>query len=306
MRRICALLSAAILVVVLSPLPAVAAENPEREGAFSAVSKTGTFDVEAIARLARAIDNKQQAGRSSGATSNNANAPTGPITLERYVYSCPGNSYSLTPAVNVPCEASFQFCPPGQRQFYRYATTITGIQAVPGPGPAWVLNGVLCLPVGAGDPAAPDAAPVPVVTLADFRSLPLPAAQPTIQPTGGQALIRMRTNAYVDPDSTAPQMFDITLLGTPVQVRATPATYTWDYGDGSDPVTTDDPGAPYPDLTTWHEYERPGAVAITLTTTYTGQYSVAGGPYLDIPGTVDITSAPVPLELLRATNRLTG
>ena len=301
MKRFLTSLLLAFATLTLLPPSASATNEPTEEGNITGVSRAGTIDVWSV-RERTGVSPRAQQKQARPASS----APTGPLTLERYVYSCPGNTYSLTPAVNVPCETSFQFCPPGQRQFYRYTTTVTGIQAVPGPGPGWILNGVVCLPVGAGDPAAPDAAPVPVVTLADFRSLPLPAARPTIQPTGGQALIRMRTNTYVDPDSTAPQTFDITLLGTPVQVRATPVNYTWDYGDGSDPVTTDDPGAPYPDLTTWHEYERPGDVAITLTTTYTGQYSVAGGLYLNIPGTVDITSAPVPLELLRATNRLTG
>lgn len=209
----------------------------------------------------------------------------------------------------MPCEQSFQFCPAGPdapRQFYRYTTTITGIEAVPGPGAGWVLNGVLCLPTAAGDPAAVEAAPVPVVTLADFRSLPLPAGEPTIQPGGGEALIRARTNVYVDPASTEVQTFDITLLATPVTVRATPVSYAWDFGDGSEPLVTEDPGAPYPDLTTWHEYSEPGDVAISLTTTYTGAYSVAGGPFIDIAGTAEIASEPVGLELLSTTNRLTG
>ena len=171
--------------------------------------------------------------------------------------------------------------------------------AVPPPGPPGLLAELFAFARGGRKPQV-------TVTLADFRSLPLPAAQPAIQPAGGQALIRMRTNAYVDPASTEPQVFDITLLGTPVQVRATPASYTWDYGDGSAPVTTDDPGAPYPDLTTWHEYEQPGDVAITLTTTYTGEYSVAGGAWVDIPGTAEVVSPPQPLQLLTSSNRLTG
>ncbi|MGJ7439975.1 PKD domain-containing protein [Aquipuribacter sp. MA13-6] len=254
-------------------------------------------------------DRRSRQVASHDALSAGSGTSTGPITLERYVYACGGNSYATDPAINVPCEESFQFCPPGPeqpRQFFRYTTTITGIEAVPAAGARWTLNGVLCLPTAAGDPAAAEAAPVPVVTLADFRSLPLPAGQPTIQPGGGEALIRARTNVYVEPGSTDEQTFDITLLGTPVTVRATPVSYTWDFGDGSDPLVTEDPGAPYPDLTTWHAYSEPGDVGITLTTTYTGAYSVAGGPFIDIAGTAEISSEPVGLELISTTNRLTG
>ncbi len=288
------------LQVALAGAAPVAAAVPD--DLFSGEVASDTINVSRV---------KVAAGNAPPSTSNPAtNAvradprPTGPVTVERYVYACPGNSYATTPATNTPCEATFQFCPTDQRQFYRYTTTILGIQAIPGPGPRWTLNGVLCLPTTT-DPTDPTTPPVPVVTLADFQSLPLPAAVPAIQPTGGEALIRMRTNTYVDPTSTTPRTYDLTLLDTPVQVRATPTTYTWDYGDDTTPVTTTDPGAPYPDLTTWHTYTHTGTVQITLTTTYTGEYSVAGGPWQNIPGTAQITSTPQQLQLLRAVTYLT-
>lgn len=283
---------------------AVVDDPPPEEGTITGVAQGGTIDVEGVRERAF----REQVREASVSPAAGGNRSSGPITLERYVYACAGNTYAGDPAVNVPCEESFQFCPAGPaalRQFYRYTTTITGVEVIPGPGAGWVLNGVLCLPTDAGDPAAAEAAPIPVVTLADFRSLPLPAGEPTIQPGGGEALIRARTNVFVDPASTEVQTFDITLLATPVTVRATPVSYAWDFGDGSAPLVTEDPGAPYPDLTTWHEYSEPGDVAISLTTTYTGEYSVAGGPFTDIPGTAEIASEPVGLELVSTTNRLT-
>ena len=102
-----------------------------------------------------------------------------------------------------------------------------------------------------------------------------------------------------------PVTLDTVLLGFPVQVRAEPSRFSWDFGDGT-VLPTSDPGAPYPDLTTWHEYVTPGQVAITLTTTYTGEYSVAGGPFIPIAGTAEIASEPVGLELVATSNRLTG
>ena len=41
------------------------------------------------------------------------------------------------------------------------------------------------------------------------------------------------------------QTFNITLLGTPVEVEATPVSFNWDWGDGQSFDTTD-PGTPYP------------------------------------------------------------
>ncbi len=298
--KVLVLLAVAVATVVIGT-PAVATTSgeplPPRVGA---TVQQGSIDTSAMrdGHFGRASGTARPAGVEQ------RTPRTGPLTVERYVYACPGNSYATTPATNTPCEATFQFCPTDQRQFYRYTTTILGIQAIPGPGPRWTLNGVLCLPTTT-DPTDPTTPPVPVVTLADFQSLPLPAAVPAIQPTGGEALIRMRTNTYVDPTSTTPRTYDLTLLDTPVQVRATPTTYTWDYGDGTDPVTTTDPGAPYPDLTTWHTYTHTGTVQITLTTTYTGEYSVAGGPWQNIPGTAQITSTPQQLQLLRAVTYLT-
>lgn len=242
-------------------------------------------------------------GGSHGASSPIAAAPT-PVSVTRYTFACPGNSYLVDPPINLSCEAAVQNCTVNvtDRLYLRWTTTISSNEAAPPPGRNWSLDGAICISPTIAEAPAPQV----VVTLADFRRLPLPASRATIQPAGGEALIRMRTNTYVDPASTGQQTFDITLLGTPVQVRATPASYTWDYGDGSAPVTTTDPGAPYPDLTTWHEYSDPGEVAISLTTSYTGEYSVAGGPWIAIPGTAEVDSPPQPLRLLTSSNRLTG
>lgn len=67
---------------------------------------------------------------------------------------------------------------------------------------------------------------------------------------------------------------------------------------------TTDPGAPYPDLRTTHTYTTPGAHTITLTTAYTGQYSVTGGPWLPIDGQAQVPSPPVPLTALTGRNHL--
>lgn len=141
-------------------------------------------------------------------------------------------------------------------------------------------------------------------TLADFRRLPLPPGDATVQTAANdEVLIRARTNVYVDAPE---QTYNITILDTAVTVRATPVEYSWDFGDGTDPLVTTDPGAPYPDLTTWHTYETSGDHAITLTTSYAGEFSVAGGPFQAIPGTAEITGEPMPVTVVTTSNRLVG
>jgi len=59
---------------------------------------------------------------------------------------------------------------------------------------------------------------------------------------------------WTSPDK---QTFNITLLGTPIEVEATPTSFNWDWGDGQTFDTTD-PGAPYPNYTVSHPYEVTG------------------------------------------------
>ncbi|MFZ5870526.1 MAG: PKD domain-containing protein, partial [Actinomycetota bacterium] len=162
---------------------------------------------------------------------------------------------------------------------------------------AWSLVGQRCQ--GPTDSASPQE--IPAFTLADFQRLPLPAGTPNVQPDNGYTLVGVPTNVYATAE---PVTLDTTLLGFPVQVRATPSRYAWDFGDGNGHGPTSEPGAPYPALTITHTYERADRYPITLTTYYTGEYSVAGGPWLPIAGEAQVTSAPVDVEALAGRNRL--
>jgi hypothetical protein len=157
----------------------------------------------------------------------------------------------------------------------------------------WEFTGSQCL--GPGQ-AGTQAAPVPVVTADDFRRLPLPPGQVHVQPGTGRTLINVPTNVYVGAGTT---IIPTTVLGVPVRVQATPSAYDWTFGDGQTMHTTD-PGAPYPDLRTTHTYTTPGTVSLGLTTTYTGQYSVNGGPWQPINGTAAVTSPTQALTAVAA------
>ena len=135
----------------------------------------------------------------------------------------------------------------------------------------------------------------------DFRRLPLPAGVVHIQPPNGRTLVNVPTNVYVDAEAI---VLPTQVLGFPVRVRATPSRYTWRFGDGQ-AMTTADGGGPYPHMTTTHTYTRPQTARVALSTVYTGEYSVAGGPFLPIDGTATVESPAAALTVLAAESRLT-
>ena len=142
---------------------------------------------------------------------------------------------------------------------------------------------------------------VPVLTAEDFRRLPLPVPAVHVQPDTGWVLVNKETIVYTDP---TPATLTTQLLGRNVTVEATPARYTYEWGDGSRPLETTDPGSPYPDFDVFHVYEELGEVAITVTTEWSGRYQVEGDPqWREVAGTAttsatgpafEVAGAPVP------------
>lgn len=132
------------------------------------------------------------------------------------------------------------------------------------------------------------------LTTHDFDTFPITPATPH-QERAPHTLKNYNTNFWADPN---PQEFTRTINGQNVILRATPISYTFDYGDGAalGPITypgyqlgTDVWDQP---TDTSHRYTDPGDYYFTLTTTYRGEYSVDGGPWQVIEGTVSRTSDP--------------
>lgn len=150
----------------------------------------------------------------------------------------------------------------------------------------------------AESPVAPVLTPG-MVTQA-FQRVPLPATPLVIEPVDGVTLVNLPTNFHTP---AGPLSGTVTLLGRRIDLAITPVRWTWSFGDGST-VTTDTPGAPYPDLEVTHTYERAQQVRPTVATTYTATYRVDGGPAQPVPGSVTVTSPPAALEITTATTRL--
>lgn len=245
---------------------------------------------EVRARLTRGSMSDSGAEEPAGVV---ASAPRARLVLP----ACGGNELPGGDPLDVQCPETIELCAatpdPEDRLYWIYR----GPPGVPTPGPGqWTPAGQACLtPAAAGFQAA-----VPVVTADDFRRLPLPAGRVHVQPGSGRTLLNVPTNVYVEAEVA---VIPTTVLGTPVRVRATPAEFEWEFGDGHR-LSTGDPGAPYPDLRTTHTYTAPGSVRLTLTTTYRGEYSVAGGPWLPIDGTASVASPAEPLVVVAARAQL--
>lgn len=281
--------AAALVVVVLVGLGVVAPAGPGAAAAAAAPRCGGGLGD-------RSVDvgcGEQRPGRGGssagqGSQGGGGGAAAGPRYRYRYVLACEGNT--LDAPGTTTCQLATAQCAAPRLFYWQYRSS---------DGVAYDLVGTRCLT----RQEATDGEAVPGLTLADFRSLPIPAQQVVLEPGNGYALVGVPLNAVA---GTAPAALQTAVLGAAVAVRATPVAYTWDFGDGTVLGPTPDPGAPFPALRTTHTYERGGSVQVVLTTTYAGEFSVDGGAFQAVAGTADVASPPVPLAVLTGAGALVG
>ena len=132
--------------------------------------------------------------------------------------------------------------------------------------------------------------------LAETKTVLFPKLSVKVQPAE-RTLVNLDTIVYTDGSKVSTTQ--VTLLGFPVLVEATPMTYSWSFGDGAK-LTTTTPGKPYPSKEITHKYLKRGDVSLTLTTSYAARFSVAGGAWQYIDGMVPITGPVTPLEVREA------
>lgn len=136
--------------------------------------------------------------------------------------------------------------------------------------------------------------PYPVV-ISEVKSFLTTTGEIGIQPSENQHVVNM-TGVFW---STAERhVVQAPILGRVFQVRFTPINYHFDFGDGSAPIDSPAPGAPYPDKTITHVYQQPGEYITTLTVTWTGEFSINGSPFQLIGGHLD-TSVQSPPQVVR-------
>lgn len=233
----------------------------------------------------------------SGTRPEAVNAVAGPAFHYIQYPACEGNSPNS--GLDTMCQNVAVGCELGFFYVFVFRAPVT----VPVGQPGWEFVTEQCnTPGSPGTAGVP--APLPVMTAEDFQRLPLPAGSSTVEPPGGNVLVGMPTNVFAT--EVEPTLLDTTLLTYPVQVRATPERYSWDFGNGFVLGPTSEKGAAFPALTNSYRYEQRGSFGITMTTYYSGEYSVAGGPWLPVPGEAEVQSAPVTVRALAGRNELVG
>ncbi|MGY1641560.1 hypothetical protein ACI782_10565 [Geodermatophilus sp. SYSU D00703] len=180
-------------------------------------------------------------------------------------------------------------------------TTTDGFAVTPGTPPGtgvgpWLNVIRTCVDITALNPP-----PSPGEVFRYFQTLPLPQL-PTEQQPPGDALVGLPVVFHTDGPTT--QTFTVDIRGFTVDILATATGFTWHTGDGT-VLTSTDPGAPYPDHSVSHEYAS-GTYTASLTTTWSGTFSVDGGAGADVPGTTTTDGPPVTFDVLEARPVLTN
>jgi hypothetical protein len=145
-----------------------------------------------------------------------------------------------------------------------------------------------------------------------FREVPLPESDIVVQPPDGETLVNFETVFSTDAESFTET---VRLLGRSVTLEITPAEFTWHHGDGTS-HTTDWAGRPWTsgmttqdvaDELVHHVYTRRATgLAVSVDTIWSARYRVNDGPWADVGGTVTMTGAPQPLDVLEARPVLTA
>ncbi len=135
-----------------------------------------------------------------------------------------------------------------------------------------------------------------------FAEMTLTPSPITVIDGRGWTFVQIDTVIYSDDE---PQTLATTVGGTPVELRATPVEWHWDFDDNTTPLTTTKPGGPYPDKTVTHVYTRLDTYEVTLTTTWQGQWRLVGETtWRDVDGQNVTTSTSDPFTTHEIRTRL--
>ena len=139
--------------------------------------------------------------------------------------------------------------------------------------------------------------PSPAEVFSYFERLPLPELTTQHQPPG-DGLSGLPVIFYTDSPTT--QSFTVDIRGFEVVIDAGATAFTWHTGDPERPtITTEVPGAPYPDHTITHDYGS-GTYTAYLTVTWGATFSIDGGAEANVPGTTTTDGPAETFDVLEA------
>lgn len=146
-----------------------------------------------------------------------------------------------------------------------------------------------------GDPASPTAPPTPrAITLTDIASFTPQGVSLSLQP-GSWTVVGVETNFIAGAQT---HVVAGSLLSRSAEVRFTPASYDWNYGDGASRSTAD-AGASWSALglkefsrtSTSHKYLTPASYTPSVTVYYSVEYRWGGGAWQSIAGRIPATAS---------------
>lgn len=146
---------------------------------------------------------------------------------------------------------------------------------------------------GPGLPPAPAGA-VPVSAPPNFQvianqiagSIPMPGVTINHSPNIN-GVVHLPTWFWASGYDGSPITVSKSAFGSTVAVKATPTTYTWDFGDGSSTFSTTSLGVPWPqtagDITHTYNQLSTSGFPVSVTFNFTVSYQVNGGPVQPLP-----------------------
>ena len=146
--------------------------------------------------------------------------------------------------------------------------------------------------------------PTPPGSISDIAEFAPGAPSFVIEPNGW-TLPLLPTNFY-----SMAQDFTETgeLLGWPIEVRFTPVSYRWDYGDGT-ARTLGRPGSSweqnqFASTTSSHAYQRSGIYRVSLEVVCRASYRFGDGPFISVPGTLTRDAGSQSVDVLTVSSVL--
>jgi hypothetical protein len=231
---------------------------------------------------------------SSGGTSSGgrgAAAPDSPRTEVIYDFApaCTSNSRLDRDLI---CGAALNICLPSDKgivNYWRWEQVVYVASGKPVGRGEWVRSlGEFCL--GPAKVGVPSVAAIAGVISRDFKNLVVRKGVAVVRP-GGTTLVNYATEFSTTAGTYV--LAPLTILGRRVVITAIPQRYDWYFGDGA--ATADGTAGPL-----LHSYPKSGTVGPYVVITWTGTFTVDGGPQREVFGTALTTGDATPLTVKEA------
>lgn len=155
-----------------------------------------------------------------------------------------------------------------------------------------------------GGPPLAGVAPITISDLARFTPL---VGELVVEPEGW-GVVGTPTNFYATAET---HTMDGELFDAPIEVRWTPSSYRFDYGDGTVEESQasgsawDGPDESWTETTTSHTYSAREDVTASVTVVFTAQVN-AGGGWFAVPGSLPVNAPSVGVKVFEVDTVLTN